>query len=80
MTPRDHGMAEQPVTLGEVYRICLRTFERVEAIDRRQQDLEQRVAVLEDREDRGARLGGIWGAIGGVLSGFVSGFLGQRTG
>lgn len=70
---------EHQVTIGEVYRVCVRTLERLDAIDQRQQGLDRRVAVIEDREHRGARLGGIWGAIGGICSGFVSGLLGGRS-
>jgi hypothetical protein len=70
-------MTDQDVTLGELYRLCLRMSEQLDAIHAAVQRHEARIAVLEDRENRGARLGGIWGAIGGVVSGFISGWFGR---
>lgn len=70
---------QQQVTLGEVYRICKEIREQQRETDTDVQAQGRRLAVLEDRSDRGARLGGIWGAIGGVISGFVSGLLGTRA-
>lgn len=67
------------VTLGEVHRLCTRMSEQLDAMHGLVQAHEARLAVLEDRDNRGARNGGIWGAIGGIVSGFVSGLLGGRT-
>lgn len=70
---------EPDVSIGEVYRICLEIREAQKALDADVRAHAEKLAVLEDRSDRGARLGGIWGAIGGICSGFVSGLLGGRT-
>lgn len=72
-------MSDRDVTLGELCRLCTRMSEQLDAIHGLVQTHEARIAVLEDRSDRGARLGGVWGTIGGVISGFVSGFLGPRA-
>jgi len=71
--------ADQTVTLGEVFRLCQRMSEQLDAIDRRQQETDRRVDVLWDRDDRVARRGGVFGAIGGVLGGFIAGLFGRAS-
>lgn len=71
-------MTDQDVTLAELCRLCTRMSEQLDAIHEHVRAHDTRIAVLEDRSDRGARNGGIWGAIGGVISGFLSGLLGTR--
>ena len=67
------------ITLGEIHRLCLRMSEQLDGVETHVQRHETRIAILEDRENRGARLGGIWGSIGGIIGGFVSGLLGGRA-
>lgn len=70
---------QDPITIGEVHRVCLRISEQIQSIDANVQRHETRIAIIEDRADRGARLGGIWGAIGGIVGGFFSGLIGKTS-
>jgi hypothetical protein len=67
------------ITIGEIHRLCRRMSEQLDTMLDDVQRHDTRIAVLEDRENRGARLGGIWGALGGIVSGFLSGLVGRPS-
>lgn len=70
---------DDQVTLGELYRLCQRMSEQLDAELEARHDLETRVGILEDRENRAAKMGGIWGSIGGLVGGFFAGIMGGRA-
>lgn len=70
---------DDQITIGEVHRVCIAMQAQLASIDKRGQEQESRLRVLEDRSNRGATLGGIWGAIGGLIAGFASGFIGKPS-
>jgi len=70
---------DDQVTLGELYRLCERMSDQLDAIAGDHYKLETRVGILEDRENRGAKLGGLWGSIGGLVGGFFAGLMGGKA-